>query len=215
MVSGRFVDTCAFLTPRLARGCVSGWTPQLSTISAVMIRTCVARSRGTLVAVTLQIRVRNFAGPRGARPICFCCCFCFWPSPRNCWTLARASRLGTTRERLALMRVRRCEGFGLGLSLMAFAFYGGAGFVLGGREGARVCFSRAPDATAGASRAMRAPRWPGGGSWSEAHPTDVDLSVGAPGRSGSRRPEERSDGGLAPGGQRRRGTATPRQREEE
>jgi len=26
-------------------------------------------------------------------------------------------------------------------------------------------------------------------------------------RSGSRRPEERSDGGLAPGGQRRRGTA--------
>ena len=143
MVSGRFVDTCAFFTPRLARGCVSGWTPQLSTILAVMIRTCVARSRGTLVAVTLQIRVRNFAGPRGARPFCFCCCFCFWPSPRNCWTLARASRLGHRRARLALMRVRRCEGFGLGLSFIAFAFYGGAGFVLGGREGARgLLFAR-------------------------------------------------------------------------
>jgi|GEM_PF-3807282 len=124
MVSGRFVDTCAFFTPRLARGCVSGWTPQLSTISAVMIRTCVARSRGTLVAVTLQIRVRNFAGPRGARPFCFCCCFCFWPSPRNCWTLARASRLRhlRTRERLALMRVRGSRSCAGWAALYSFCF---------------------------------------------------------------------------------------------
>ena len=51
------------------------------------------------------------------------------------------------RLRLALMRVRRCEGFGLGPLFIALAFYGGAGFVLGGREGRGVCFSRAPDAT--------------------------------------------------------------------
>ncbi|WP_348263193.1 hypothetical protein P8935_01235 [Telmatobacter sp. DSM 110680] len=51
---------------------------------------------------------------------------------------------GARRLRLALMRVRRLERFGLGPFFIAFAFYGGAGFVLGGREGARGCFSRAP-----------------------------------------------------------------------
>ena len=177
MVSGRFVDTCAFLTPRLARGCVSGWTPQLSTISAVMIRTCVALSRGTLVAVTLQIRVRNFAGPRGARPCCFGCCFCFWPSSRNCWTLARASRLRQrrTHQRLALMRVRRCERFGLGLSFMAFAFYGGAGFVARRARGcAGLPFAR--NRCDGPSEPRRCEGRGGRAAGAE--------------RSGSRRPEE-------------------------
>jgi hypothetical protein len=75
------------------------------------------------------------------------------------------------------MRVRRCEGFGLGLSFIAFAFYGGAGFVLGGREGARVCFSRATEATARASHSDA----------SDALAGRRDLE-----RSGSRRREERA-----------------------
>jgi len=122
---------------------------------------------------------------------CRCCCFCFWPSPRNCWTPARASRLGR-RERLALMRVRgsrSCAGWAA-LYGLCFLWWRG------------LCARRA---RGGAGLLFARNRCDGG-----SEPCDAIAALAGRReleRSGSRRPEERSDGGLAPGGQRRRGTA--------
>jgi hypothetical protein len=103
-----------------------------------------------------------------------------------------------TRERLALMRVRRCERLGLGRSLWFLLFMVGRACSSAGARVRGFAFRALPMRRR--ERAVRCERRGG-------------RAAGV--SAANRMPEERSDGGIAPGGHRRRGTATPRQREEE
>ena len=120
---------------------------------------CIPRSLGPRTGATVGPLSSIQLAPAARRALCFCSCCCFWPSPRNSWRdRTRVKARTPTHQRLALMCVRRCERFGLGPLFIAFAFYGGGGFV---SAGARVCglaFRALPDATTGASRAMRRAR---------------------------------------------------------
>jgi hypothetical protein len=103
-----------------------------------------------------------------------------------------------TRERLALMRVRRCERLGLGRSLWFLLFMVGRACSSAGARVRGFAFRALPMRRR--ERAVRCERRGG-------------RAAGV--SAANRMPEERSDGGIAPGGHRRRGTATPRRREEE
>jgi hypothetical protein len=146
----------------------------------------------------------------------FAVAFVSGPACRNSWTLRTRVKAPPqrTRQRLALMRVRcsrSCAGWAalhhpsdMDLSLGTPGYLWLLLFMVGracssaGARGRGVAFRALP-----MRRRERAVRCDGRGG----------RAAGV--SAANRMPEERSDGGIAPGGQRRRGTATPRQRDEE